>query len=237
MTVLIIIPTYNERENLPPLVRAVLAQPGSRVMVVDDQSPDGTGKIADQLAREFPGRVTVIHRTGLRGFGRSYVEAMTRAVADEADIIGQMDADFSHDPQYLPALMGAAEHADLVIGSRYLQGISVVNWPLRRIMLSTTANSYIRTITRMPIRDCTGGFRCWRRSTLAAVLSEGITSEGYAFQVEMLYKAWRRGFRVVEVPIIFQERRQGASKLSAGVLVESLIVPWRLVARKRWPPP
>lgn len=233
MTVMIIIPTYNERENLPPLVRAVLAHPASHVMVVDDQSPDGTGEIADQLAREFPGRVTVLHRTGPRGFGRSYVEAMTKAVAGEADIIVQMDADLSHDPQYLPALIAAAEHADLVIGSRYLHGISVVNWPLRRIMLSTTANSYIRTITGMPIKDCTGGFRCWRRSTLAAVVAEGIASEGYAFQVEMLFKAWRRGFRVVEVPIIFQERRQGSSKLSSGVLLESLIVPWRLVVQRR----
>ena len=235
MTVLIIIPTYNERDNLPPLVRALLADPLRRVMVVDDQSPDGTGEIADKLAHEFSGRVTVVHRSGKRGLGRSYVEGIALAIRTDVDLICQMDADFSHDPKYLPDLIQATSDADVVIGSRYLHGISVVNWPLRRLVLSTLANAYIRNITRMPIKDCTGAFRCWRRAALADLGSQRFTSEGYAFQVEMLYMAWRRGYRIVEVPIVFTERRQGSSKLSAGILLESVFAPWRLIARRGKP--
>jgi dolichol-phosphate mannosyltransferase len=187
--------------------------------------------VADELAREFPGRVEVLHRTGKRGLGASYVEGIARAVATDADVVCQMDADLSHDPRYLPEMVAATRDAELVIGSRYLNGVSVVNWPLRRIILSSLANWYVRTVTGLRVRDCTSGFRCWRREALARVPSERIRSEGYAFLVELLHEATRHGHRVVEVPIIFVERRQGESKLSLGVLLESLLTPWRLVLR------
>ena len=233
MQVLIITPTYNERENLPELVRSVLAHDGYRMMVVDDASPDGTGAVADALAREFPGRVEVVHRTGPRGLGRSYVDGLTRALAGPADVICQMDADWSHDPKYLPDLVAAAGEHDVVIGSRYVNGVSVVNWPLQRIILSAFANRYIRAITGLSARDCTSGYRCWRRATLASLPLDRVVSDGYAFLVEMLFEAARRGARIGEVPIIFVERRKGVSKLSSGVLFESIITPWRLRLRGR----
>ena len=233
MRVQVIIPTYNERENLPGLVRAILARDGYDVMVVDDNSPDGTGAIADDLAHEFPGRVAVIHRTGPRGLGRSYVEGLQRATAGTADVICQMDADWSHDPQYLPSLVAATASHDVVIGSRYMQGVSVVNWPLRRLVLSAFANRYIRAVTRLRAKDCTSGYRCWRRETLALLPLDRVVSDGYAFLVEMLYETARRGAKVGEVPIIFIERRQGASKLSTAVLLESVLTPWRLVLRDK----
>ena len=232
MDVLVVIPTYNERDNLPSLVRAVLAHEGFRVMVVDDQSPDGTGDIADGLAREFPGRVDVVHRTGRRGLGRSYVDGLQRALAEgRADLICQLDADWSHDPRVLPELAAAAADHDLVIGSRYLNGVSVVNWPLRRIFLSAFANRYIRGVTGLRASDCTSGFRCWRREMLARLPLDGVVSDGYAFLVELLYDAHVRGARIGEVPIIFVERRVGVSKLSSGVLLESAVTPWRLRLR------
>ena len=232
MDVLVIIPTYNERENLPVLVRDILAHPGYRVMVVDDQSPDGTGQIADELAAANPGRLEVLHRTGKRGLGRSYIDALTIARQGTADLICQMDADLSHDPKYLPDMVAAAANGcDIVIGSRYLHGVSVVNWPLRRLILSAFANNYVRTVTRLPVRDCTSGFRCWRREALQRVPLERIVSDGYAFLVEMLYEAHRRGCRIGEVPIIFVERRVGSSKMSSGVILESMYMPWRVVLR------
>ena len=231
---MVIIPTYNERENVGPLVRAILQNPGFRAMVVDDDSPDGTGAVADALAGEFPGRVEVVHRTGPRGLGRSLLDGLKRALAGDVDLILQMDADLSHDPKYLPDMVAAAAAgADLVIGSRYLKGVSVVNWPLRRIILSALANWYIRTVTRLKVRDCTSGYRCWRREALARVPLDHLVSEGYAFLVEMLYRAYRSGGRIQEVPIIFIERRQGHSKISSLVLVESVITPWRLLLG-RW---
>ena len=229
--VLVVIPTYNERENLPDLVRAVLAHADTRVMVVDDQSPDGTGQIADALAGEFPGRVDVVHRTGPRGLGRSYVEGLRRALQGDATLICQMDADWSHDPKYLPAIVAACGTYDVVIGSRYLYGVSVVNWPLRRIILSAFANRYIRAITGLRAMDCTSGYRCWRRETLARLPLDEVVSDGYAFLVEMLFEAHRRGARIGEVPIIFVERRLGVSKLSGSVLLESSLTPWRLRLR------
>jgi dolichol-phosphate mannosyltransferase len=231
MHVLVITPTYNERENLPELVRAVLAHDGYQMMVVDDASPDGTGAVADALAREFPGRVEVVHRTGPRGLGRSYVDGLTRALAGTAEVICQMDADWSHDPRYLADLVAATSDHDVVIGSRYLNGVSVVNWPLQRIILSAFANRYIRAITGLSPRDCTSGYRCWRRATLAGLPLDRVVSDGYAFLVEMLFEAARRGARIGEVPIIFVERRKGVSKLSSGVLFESMITPWRLRLR------
>jgi dolichol-phosphate mannosyltransferase len=230
--VLVVIPTYNEKDNLPDLVRAVLAHDGTRVMVVDDQSPDGTGQIADALAVEFPGRVDVMHRTGPRGLGRSYVDGLRRALDGDARLICQMDGDWSHDPKYLPAMIEACQQNDVVIGSRYLHGVSVVNWPLQRIILSAFANRYIRAITGLRAMDCTSGYRCWRREALAKLPLDKVVSDGYAFLVEMIFEAQRRGARIGEVPIIFVERRLGVSKLSGGVLLESCLTPWRL--RLRW---
>lgn len=232
--VLIVTPTYNERDNLPVLVRQVLqAGPQFSILVVDDASPDGTGQVADDLAAEFPGRVHVLHRTGKRGLGRSYVDALSQAITMDVDVVCQMDADFSHDPQYLPALVqGVVDGGyDLVIGSRYLHGVSVVNWPLRRLILSTFANRYVRAITGLPARDCTSGYRCWRREALARLPLREFVSDGYAFLVEMLYQAMGAGCRIGEVPIIYVERREGQSKMSRGVIFESIFVPWRLVLR------
>jgi dolichol-phosphate mannosyltransferase len=232
MDVLVVTPTYNERDNLPDLVRAVLAHDGFRVMVVDDASPDGTGAVADAVAAEFPGRVQVVHRTGKRGLGRSYVDGLKRAIAEgRADLVCQMDADWSHDPKFLPAMAAACANHDVVIGSRYLHGVSVVNWPLRRLFLSAFANRYIHAVTGLTIRDCTSGFRCWRREMLARLPLDRVVSDGYAFLVEMIYEAHARGARIGEVPIIFVERRLGASKLSRGVVFESMLTPWRLRAR------
>lgn len=231
--VLVVTPTYNERENLPLLVAGILAHDGYRVLVVDDGSPDGTGSVADELAATHPGRVDVLHRTGSRGLGRSYIDGLNLAVArDDVDVVCQMDADLSHDPAYLPALVAAAADNDVVIGSRYLQGVSVVNWPLHRIFLSAFANRYIRAVTGLTPRDCTSGYRCWRREALARLPLTRMVSDGYAFLVEMLFEANRRGCRIGEVPIIFIERRQGQSKVSTPVLVESLITPWRLRFRR-----
>jgi dolichol-phosphate mannosyltransferase len=232
MNVLVVTPTYNERDNLPLLVRGVLAHEGYRMLIVDDASPDGTGAVADALAAEHEGRIFVMHRTGPRGLGRSYIDGLQRAVAmPDVDVVFQMDADLSHNPEYLPALAAATRDFDMVIGSRYLYGISVVNWPLHRIFLSTFANRYIRAITRLAATDCTSGFRCWRRDALERIPIARMVSDGYAFLVEMLFEAHRRGYRIGEVPIIFVERRQGQSKVSSTVLLESLIMPWRLVLR------
>ena len=233
MNVLVVVPTYNERENLPLLARGVLAYPGFRMLVVDDGSPDGTGEVADALVTEYPGRVEVMHRTGKRGLGRSYVDGLRHALAStDAELICQMDADLSHNPEYLPALTAGAATADVVIGSRYLNGVSVVNWPLHRIFLSTFANRYIRAVTQLSPTDCTSGFRCWRREALARLPLDTMVSDGYAFLVEMLFDAARNGCRIGEVPIIFVERRQGQSKLSSNVIVESVIMPWRLKLRR-----
>jgi dolichol-phosphate mannosyltransferase len=232
MNVLVVVPTYNERENLPLLARGVLALPGFRMLVVDDGSPDGTGDVADALTREYPGRVEVMHRTGKRGLGRSYIDGLRHALSTtDAELICQMDADLSHNPEYLPALAAATANADLVIGSRYLNGVSVVNWPLHRIFLSAFGNRYIRAVTQLSPSDCTSGFRCWRREALARLPLDTMVSDGYAFLVEMLFDAARNGSRIAEVPIIFVERRQGQSKLSSNVLLESLIMPWRLTLR------
>jgi dolichol-phosphate mannosyltransferase len=232
MNVLVVVPTYNERENLPLLVSGVLAHPGFRMLIVDDDSPDGTGKLADELAAAQPGRIEVMHRTGRRGLGRSYVDGLQKAIAmKEVDLVCQMDADLSHNPEYLPALTAAAATADVVIGSRYLNGVSVVNWPLHRLFLSTFANRYIRAVTRLSATDCTSGFRCWRREALSRLPLDRMVSDGYAFLVEMLFDAARQGCRLAEVPIIFVERRQGQSKLSSGVILESIVMPWRLKLR------
>lgn len=235
MNVLVIIPTYNERESLPELVPHVLAHDGYRILVVDDDSPDGTGRVAEELALRNSGRLEVLHRSGPRGLGRSYVDGIRHALAGSADLICQMDADLSHDPQYLPEMIAAAASHGVVVGSRYVRGVSVVNWPLYRLALSAAANRYIRLVTGLPVSDCTSGFRCWRRESLEKIGVDRIRSQGYAFLVEMLHAAWLAGCRITEVPIIFVERREGVSKLSSGVLLESLLLPWRLRLRQLAP--
>lgn len=206
--------------------------PGVRVLVVDDGSPDGTGQIAETLSSTFPGRLEVMHRPRPAGLGSAYIDGMQHALGYQTDLIAQMDADLSHDPKYLPEMRAlAARGADLVIGSRYLNGISVVNWPLRRIILSQFANFYIRTVTGLGLRDITTGYRCWRRESLAKLPLDRIVSDGYAFLLDVTFMAATAGLRIAESPIIFIERRQGASKLSSGVLLESLFTPWKLVLR------
>ena len=228
---LVIVPTYNERQNLPRLTDQLMQHPNVRLLVVDDQSPDGTGEVADALASRYAGRVEVLHRTGPRGLGRSYLDGFRKAVIENVDVVCQMDADFSHDPAELPTLIAGVSDADLVLGSRYVPGGGVVNWPLRRVLLSRFANGYIRTVTRLSVRDCTTGFRCWRLRALGALPLDRIRSEGYSFLIETLFMAARSGARVAEVPITFVERRQGESKLSRSVILESVWTPWRLVAR------
>ena len=232
MKTLVLIPTYNERENLPILVKDLMTIDDVSVMVLDDQSPDGTGTVADDLATRYAGRVIPVHRTGQRGLGVSYLDGFRRAIGGDWDFVCQMDADLSHDPKYLPDMIAmAARGTDLVIGSRYLNGISVVNWPLRRIILSQFANFYVRTITGLGLRDTTAGYRCWRREALARLPLHRISSDGYSFLVEVTFMAAQAGLRLGESPIIFVERRVGASKMSGAVMFESMFTPWKLILR------
>jgi len=232
-TALVIVPTFNERDNLPVLAAALMVYPEISLLIVDDNSPDGTGELADKLARTYPDRIEVLHRTANRGLGRSYVDGIRAALHRPVDVICQMDSDLSHDPRQLRALIAATEHADVVIGSRYIPGGAIVNWPLQRRLLSRFANSYIRLVTRMSARDCTSGYRCWRRDALASIPLDQTGSGGYSFLVEMIFAASVAGLRFAEVPITFVERRLGVSKLSKGVLIESAITPWRLIASRK----
>jgi len=229
----VIVPTFNERDNLPVLTNALMQYPEVSMLVVDDQSPDGTGALADQLARDYPGRIEVMHRTARPGLGRSYVDGIRSVLDRRVDVICQMDSDLSHDPGQLRDLIAASEHADVVIGSRYVPGGAVVNWPVRRRLLSRFANIYIRLVTRLSPRDCTSGYRCWRREALASVPLDQSGSEGYSFLVEMLFAASAAGLTFAEVPITLVERRRGESKLSQAVLIESAITPWRLIASRK----
>jgi dolichol-phosphate mannosyltransferase len=234
MNALVVIPTYNEADNLEPLVHAILNQPtlGIHILIVDDNSPDGSGDIADRLAQSpaLAGRLHVLHRPGKCGLGRAYRAGFAWALEHDYDAVIEMDADFSHDPIFLPRLLEAADSADVVIGSRYLNGISVINWPLRRILLSLGANRYVQTVTRLPVHDCTSGFRLYRRKVLECIDLPHIQSNGYSFQVEMTFRAHIAGFRLTEVPIIFTERRAGQSKMNKGVILESMKMPLKL----RW---
>jgi dolichol-phosphate mannosyltransferase len=228
MRPVVVIPTYNERANIATLVPSLLRIDGLRVLIVDDRSPDGTGDEADRLAAASAGRVAVLHRDGARGFGRSHLEGLREALATDATHVCQMDADWSHDPADLVRLLDAAPAADLVIGSRYVAGGQLLNWPRRRRALSTFANWYVRTITGMTILDCTSGFRCWSRTLLEQLDLTHVRSDGYAFLVELAWHAHRAGGRIHETPITFVERRDGASKMSWGVILESVALPWRL---------
>ena len=234
MRPLVIVPTYNERANIRTLLEQLLALGDLRILIVDDASPDGTGQIADEYAAANRARVQVLHRTGRRGLGLSYIDGMYLALRTDASHICQMDADLSHDPADIPRLLKAAESADFVIGSRYVPGGRIDNWPLRRRLLSAFANRYIRAITRLSVHDCTSGFRCWSRQALERMPLGSIRSEGYAFVVELTFEAMRAGLRGTEIPITFVERRTGASKLSGMVIVESIMMPWRLAARGKW---
>jgi dolichol-phosphate mannosyltransferase len=227
-TCAVIIPTYNERETLPHLIRQLMEFPSVRVLVVDDGSPDGTGQIAENLSSTFPGRIEVMHRPRPAGLGSAYIDGMQHALAYQTDLIAQMDADLSHDVRYLPDLIAASSTADLVIGSRYVPGGGVSNWSLDRRLLSRFANFYVRAVTGLRVRDATAGYRCWRRDTLRQLPLERLKSSGYSFQVEMAWETVRRGFRVAEVPIVFVERTQGRSKLNWPVILESIWLPWRL---------
>ncbi len=233
MRSLVIVPTYNERDNLPVLTAALLRIPDIEILVVDDASPDGTGEVADSLVRESGGRVAVRHRTGPRGLGLSCIDGLEHALRTDAVRVCQIDADLSHDPGDVPRLLAACADADLVIGSRYVTGGRVENWPKRRVMLSAFANWYVRSITGLTVRDSTSGFRCWRREALQRLPLHRIVSNGYAFQVEVTWEAASAGCRILELPITFVDRREGSSKLSARVLVESALMPWRLAGRRR----
>ncbi|MEO5589905.1 MAG: polyprenol monophosphomannose synthase [Gemmatimonadaceae bacterium] len=229
--VLVIIPTYNERGNIRRIIPAVLAQdPNIDVLIVDDGSPDGTGEIADSMAAEDP-RVHVIHRAGKLGLGTAYLAGFRWALQREYRFIFEMDADFSHSPEKIPRFLAAIKNADLVIGSRYQNGqVNVVNWPMGRLFLSYSANIYARRVTGLPIFDATGGFKCFRREVLEAINLSSVISNGYAFQIEMTFRAWKRGFRVVEIPIVFVDRMEGASKMSKKIVREAVWMVWRL----RW---
>jgi dolichol-phosphate mannosyltransferase len=228
---LVVIPTYNESQNVRKIVDAALSQdPGLDVLIVDDNSPDGTGRIADEMAAENP-RVHVIHRTGKLGLGTAYVAGFKWALERPYEFVFEMDADFSHDPGHLPAFLGAARDADLVLGSRYLNGkVTVVNWPIARLMLSYAANVYATTITGLPLFDSTGGFKCFRRRVLEAIDLDAVRSNGYAFQIEMSFRAWKKGFRIAEIPIVFTDRTEGESKMSKRIVREAVWMVWRL----RW---
>ena len=227
-TAYVVIPTYNERDNLRPLTERILSQHQSlRILIVDDNSPDGTGQLADELARE-DSRIQVLHRPGKLGLGSAYREGFRRALDLGANYLIEMDADFSHDPAVLPLFLEKIAEYDLVIGSRYINGISVVNWPLRRLMLSYGANVYTRLITGLTIMDCTSGFKCFRRSLLERIDLNRITSDGYSFQIEMHFRCAELGARICELPIIFIDRRVGQSKMSKRIVREAVLMVWKL---------
>ena len=235
MNGIIIVPTYNEAANLETLLHQILNQPVELdVLIVDDNSPDGTGDIADRLSRDWMatrGRVHVLHRTVKDGLGRAFLAGFAWAMERGYDLLIEMDADLSHDPIFLKALVEASDTADVVLGSRYLNGISVINWPLRRILLSWGANQYVRLITGLQVHDCTSGFRLFRREALEDMDLDSILSNGYSFHVEMAYRALLAGCRIAEVPIIFTERREGCSKMSGRVIWEALFMPLKLRLR------
>ncbi len=225
---LIIVPTYNERDNLPPLVARVLSLPVPvDLLVVDDNSPDGTGQIADALAKAHPS-VHVLHRKEKDGLGRAYCAGFAWALQRHYEFVFEMDGDFSHNPNDIPLFLEAAKDADLIVGSRYCNGIRVINWPLSRLVLSLSAAKYVNLITGLPVSDPTGGFKCFRRSALQAIDLASVRSNGYSFQIELTHKIWMRGMRIKEVPIIFTDRFQGSSKMSRHIVREALWMVWRL---------
>lgn len=228
---LVIVPTYNERENIRRLVDAVLRQDGRlEMLIVDDGSPDGTGQIVAELEAADP-RVHLLERPRKMGLGTAYIAGFTWALERDYQYVLEMDADFSHDPAHLPQFLSAIADADLVLGSRYQQGrVTVVNWPIGRLLLSYAANLYARAVTGLPVWDATGGFKCFRRKVLESIDFAHVRSNGYAFQIEMSFRAWKRSFRIVEIPIVFVDRTEGTSKMSKSIVREAIWMVWRL----RW---
>jgi len=225
---LIIVPTYNERENFPRMAEKLLSLPVAiDVLVVDDNSPDGTGKLADEMAAKHP-QIKVLHRTEKNGLGRAYIAGFKWALAHGYEFIFEMDCDFSHDPNEIPAFLKAAQNADLVLGTRYRGGIRVINWPLSRLILSRFAGIYVNLVTGMPISDPTGGYKCFRREALKSINLDEVRSNGYSFQIEMTHRLWRQGFTVAEVPIIFTDRTEGQSKMAGGIINEAFWMVWWL---------
>jgi dolichol-phosphate mannosyltransferase len=230
---LVVVPTYNERENLLPLAQRLLALPVPvDLLVVDDNSPDGTGKLADDMAAKQPA-IHVLHRTAKSGLGRAYIAGFRWAMERGYEYVFELDGDFSHNPDDIPMFLEAARNADLVLGSRYLNGIRIINWPLSRLMLSKSAAKYVQIITGMRITDPTGGYKCFTRRALQTINLHEINSNGYSFQIEMTHRLWRQGMRIVEVPIIFTERAQGHSKMSGHIIQEALIMVWRLLFQNK----
>jgi len=228
MKAMVVIPTYNEKENIEQTVAMVLSLPQEfHVLVVDDSSPDGTGAIADRLSCESD-RVHVLHRTAKEGIGPAYIAGFRYAIDAGADYIIEMDADRSHDPMALPAFVAAAAEADVVVGSRYKDGVRVVDWAAKRLLLSLAASYYVKLVLGIPVDDPTGGFTLWRRRVLEALDLKHLASRGYSFQVEMKYRAWKKGFKLAEIPIVFYERRLGGSKISKNIVYEALYVLWRI---------
>ena len=226
--ILVIVPTYNEAENLPQIVPEILRQdPRLEVLVVDDNSPDGTGDLADRMAQTKT-RVHVLHRQAKEGLGRAYLAGFQWGLEQGYQAMFEMDADFSHDPAFLPRFLVAIEDADLVLGSRYATGVNVINWPISRLLLSLGANLYARWITGLPLSDSTGGFKCFRREVLAAIDFSKVRSNGYAFQIEMSFRAWKKGVRLKEIPIIFHDRVEGQSKMSKRIVREAIWMVWWL---------
>jgi dolichol-phosphate mannosyltransferase len=226
---LVIVPTFNEADNIERILPRILERdPRIDVLVVDDASPDGTGDIVDRLGAENP-RVNVLHRKGKHGLGKAYLDGFRWGLERDYALFFEMDADFSHSPESLPTFIERAEDVHVVVGSRYLDGrVTVINWPMSRLLISLFGSWYARTITRMPIRDCTGGFNCWRREVLEALRLDRIESNGYAFQIELKFRAWRRGFSLAEIPIVFAERESGESKMSKKIVREAVWRVWRL---------
>ncbi len=228
MKTTVVVPTYNERANLEELIPRILGQfPDIEILVVDDGSPDGTGEYADSVAAENP-RVQVLHRPGKMGLGSAYVYGFTRCLTTDTELVIQMDADFSHNPDEIPNLVEQARTHDVVLGSRYITGANVVNWPLRRLFLSYFANVYTHIITGLPLRDSTGGFKCFHRKVLAEIELGAIRSDGYSFQIEVNFRSWRKGFSMVEIPIVFVDRHSGTSKMSRRIVWEAMWLVWRL---------
>ncbi|MBN2226880.1 MAG: polyprenol monophosphomannose synthase [candidate division Zixibacteria bacterium] len=225
---LIIFPTYNEKENIKAIIAAALRQdPRLDALVVDDNSPDGTGRIADDLAAQN-NRIHVMHRERKEGLGRAYIAGFRWGIERSYDYLFEMDADFSHGPEYLPDFLAAIENHDLVLGSRYISGVNVINWPMSRLLLSYFANVYTRVVTGLPVRDGTGGFKCFRREVLETINLDAVKSNGYIFQIEMSMRAWKKGFRIKEIPIVFVDRQKGASKMSKKIVREAIWKVWYL---------
>lgn len=228
MKTIVVIPTYNERENIEQMIPDILSVlPETNILIVDDNSPDGTANIVKKFMKDNP-NIHLIERAGKMGLGTAYCEGFKYALSKGFDVIFEMDADFSHDPKELPRFLNELENADVVIGSRYIKGVNVVNWPLSRLLLSYGANMYTKTITGLPVKDATGGFKCFRAEALKKIDLDSIHSNGYGFQIEMNYRLWKKGARIKEIPIIFIDRRSGISKMNKKIIYEAIFLVWKL---------